>query len=82
MKWSGGQGESPGNITGAFQGTAKVFQDSMRNMGLLLLVAILVVYIVLGMLYESYIHPLTILSGLPSAGLRRAVDAVFCSRSS
>jgi HAE1 family hydrophobic/amphiphilic exporter-1 len=58
----------PGTITGTFQGTAKVFQDSMRNMGILLIVAIAVVYIVLGMLYESYVHPLTILSGLPSAG--------------
>ena len=58
----------PGNITGSFQGTAKAFQDSMRNMALLLLIAVLVVYIVLGVLYESYIHPLTILSGLPSAG--------------
>ena len=55
-------------ITAAFQGTAKVFQDSMKNMGILLIVAIAVVYIVLGMLYESYVHPLTILSGLPSAG--------------
>ncbi len=58
----------PGTITGAFQGTAKVFQDSLQNMGMLLTIAILVVYIVLGVLYESYIHPLTILSGLPSAG--------------
>ena len=58
----------PATITGAFQGSAKLFQDSMRNMGLLLMIAILVVYIVLGVLYESYIHPLTILSGLPSAG--------------
>jgi hydrophobic/amphiphilic exporter-1 (mainly G- bacteria), HAE1 family len=58
----------PATITGSFQGTAKVFQDSMKNMGMLLIVAIAVVYIVLGMLYESYIHPLTILSGLPSAG--------------
>ena len=58
----------PATITGAFQGTAKVFQDSMKNMGILLVVAIAVVYIVLGMLYESYVHPLTILSGLPSAG--------------
>ncbi len=58
----------PGTITGTFQGTAKVFQDSMRNMGILLTIAILVVYIVLGVLYESYVHPLTILSGLPSAG--------------
>ncbi len=58
----------PGTITGSFQGSAKLFQDSMKNMGLLLMIAILVVYIVLGVLYESYIHPLTILSGLPSAG--------------
>ena len=58
----------PATITGAFQGTAKVFQDSMKNMGILLIVAIAVVYIVLGVLYESYVHPLTILSGLPSAG--------------
>ena len=58
----------PGTITGQFQGTAKVFQDSMHNMGILLIVAIAVVYIVLGVLYESYVHPLTILSGLPSAG--------------
>ncbi|HTR36114.1 MAG TPA: efflux RND transporter permease subunit [Bryobacteraceae bacterium] len=56
------------NITGTFQGAAKVFQDSTRNMGILLLIAILVVYIVLGVLYESYVHPITILSGLPSAG--------------
>jgi len=58
----------PATITGTFQGSAKLFQDSMRNMGLLLMIAVLVVYIVLGILYESYIHPLTILSGLPSAG--------------
>jgi len=59
----------PATMTVGFEGTAKVFEDSMRNLGLLLLVAIAVVYIVLGMLYESYIHPLTILSGLPSDGL-------------
>jgi HAE1 family hydrophobic/amphiphilic exporter-1 len=58
----------PATITGSFQGSAKLFQDSMRNMGFLLMIAILVVYIVLGVLYESYIHPITILSGLPSAG--------------
>jgi len=58
----------PATITGSFQGTAKVFQDSMKNMGMLLIVAIAVVYIVLGVLYESYVHPITILSGLPSAG--------------
>jgi HAE1 family hydrophobic/amphiphilic exporter-1 len=51
-----------------FQGTAKAFEDSLKNLTTLLVVAILVVYIVLGILYESFIHPLTILSGLPSAG--------------
>jgi HAE1 family hydrophobic/amphiphilic exporter-1 len=59
----------PATITTSFEGSAKVFQDSMSNLGLLLFIAIGVVYIVLGALYESYIHPITILSGLPSAGL-------------
>ena len=59
----------PATVTIAFEGSAKVFQESMRNLGLLLFVAIGVVYIVLGALYESYIHPVTILSGLPAAGL-------------
>ncbi|MDQ6665678.1 MAG: efflux RND transporter permease subunit, partial [Acidobacteriota bacterium] len=59
----------PGNMTTGFTGTAKAFQSSLVNLPLLLMVAIAVVYIVLGVLYESYIHPLTILSGLPSAGL-------------
>jgi len=58
----------PARIQTNFSGTAKAFQDSLRNMGLLLLIAIAIVYIVLGILYESFIHPLTILSGLPSAG--------------
>ena len=59
----------PPTVTTSFQGSAKVFQASMTNLTLLLILAIGVVYIVLGMLYESYIHPITILSGLPSAGL-------------
>jgi hydrophobic/amphiphilic exporter-1 (mainly G- bacteria), HAE1 family len=59
----------PPTITTSFEGQAKVFQQSMSNLSLLLFVAIGVVYIVLGALYESYIHPITILSGLPSAGL-------------
>ena len=67
----------PASIIGTFQGSAKVFQDSMRNMGLLLIIAILVVYIVLGILYESYIHPLTILSGLPSAGFGALVTLLL-----
>jgi HAE1 family hydrophobic/amphiphilic exporter-1 len=58
----------PGSISMGFQGTAKLFQDSLKNMTILLIIAIGVVYIVLGVLYESYVHPITILSGLPSAG--------------
>src|SRR5581483_5087335 len=58
----------PVTITTGFQGTAKVFQESLKNLTLLLIIAIAVVYIVLGVLYESYVHPITILSGLPSAG--------------
>jgi HAE1 family hydrophobic/amphiphilic exporter-1 len=59
----------PPTVTTSFQGSAKIFAASTQNLGLLLFVALGVVYIVLGMLYESYIHPLTIMSGLPSAGL-------------
>ncbi len=57
----------PSSITTSFQGTAQAFQSSVKGLGLLLIMAILVIYIVLGILYESFIHPLTILSGLPSA---------------
>ncbi len=60
-------GNLPASITGAFQGTAREFENSVKNLTVLLGIAILVIYIVLGILYESYIHPLTILSGLPSA---------------
>ncbi|MBV9671148.1 MAG: efflux RND transporter permease subunit [Acidobacteriales bacterium] len=59
----------PGTITGSFQGTAAVFQQSLQNEPYLILAAVFAVYIVLGVLYESYIHPITILSTLPSAGL-------------
>ncbi len=58
----------PATIGTTFEGEAKAFQSSLGNLWVLLMVAIMVVYIVLGILYESYIHPLTILSGLPSAG--------------
>jgi HAE1 family hydrophobic/amphiphilic exporter-1 len=58
----------PATITGSFQGAAAVFQSSQAGLMALLIVAILVIYIILGILYESFIHPLTILSGLPSAG--------------
>jgi HAE1 family hydrophobic/amphiphilic exporter-1 len=59
----------PATILTSFQGTAQVFQDSLRGQGLLLGAAVFVIYIVLGILYESFIHPITILSGLPAAGL-------------
>jgi HAE1 family hydrophobic/amphiphilic exporter-1 len=59
----------PATISGSFQGTAQEFQKSLTGMWMLLIMAIVVIYIVLGILYESFIHPLTILSGLPSAGV-------------
>ncbi|UDL88598.1 efflux RND transporter permease subunit [Mesorhizobium sp. PAMC28654] len=59
----------PSTIHGSFQGTAKVFQDSLSDQPLLILAALIAVYVVLGILYESYAHPLTILSTLPSAGV-------------
>jgi HAE1 family hydrophobic/amphiphilic exporter-1 len=58
----------PPTISMGFQGTAQAFQASMKGLGMLLIMAILVIYIILGILYESFVHPLTILSGLPSAG--------------
>jgi hydrophobic/amphiphilic exporter-1 (mainly G- bacteria), HAE1 family len=58
----------PDAVTSSFQGTAQAFESSMGNLGMLLLMTILVIYLVLGILYESFIHPVTILSGLPSAG--------------
>src|SRR5205085_11867004 len=58
----------PSTVTTSFQGAAQAFQDSLRGLGLILLMAIIVIYIVLGVLYESFTHPLTILSGLPAAG--------------
>jgi len=59
----------PTSVSTSFQGTAQAFESSLRGLGLLLLMSVMVIYIVLGVLYESFIHPLTILSGLPSAGL-------------
>jgi len=58
----------PATVSATFQGTAQAFQDSLKGQGALLLVTILVIYLILGVLYESFIHPLTILSGLPAAG--------------
>jgi HAE1 family hydrophobic/amphiphilic exporter-1 len=59
----------PATITSAFSGNAQVFQDALDNQGLLILAAVLTIYIVLGMLYESFVHPFTILTGLPSAAI-------------
>ena len=59
----------PATLSFTYQGTAAAFQDSLKGLGLLLIIAVLVIYLVLGVLYESFIHPITILSGLPSAGL-------------
>ncbi len=67
----------PPTISTSFQGTAQAFQTSMKGMGLLLIMAIVVIYIVLGILYESFIHPLTILSGLPSAGFGALVTLLI-----
>ncbi|EOI3479160.1 multidrug efflux RND transporter permease subunit MdtC [Cronobacter dublinensis] len=72
----------PSSVRGSFAGTAQVFQDTMNSQVILILAAIATVYIVLGMLYESYVHPLTILSTLPSAGVGallalEAFDAPF-----
>ena len=59
----------PATLTGSFSGTAQAYQSSLQGMGLLLLLAVVVIYLVLGILYESFVHPITILSGLPTAGL-------------
>ncbi|HEV2495854.1 MAG TPA: efflux RND transporter permease subunit [Terriglobia bacterium] len=68
----------PPSIQAAFQGTAQAFQNSLSNEWMLVLAAIVTVYIVLGVLYESYIHPLTILSTLPSAGVGAVLALLIC----
>jgi len=68
----------PASIQGGFQGTAEVFQSSLSNEPLLILAAVVTVYIVLGVLYESYIHPVTILSTLPSAGVGALLALLIC----
>jgi len=68
----------PASIQASFQGTAAAFRDSLTNAPLLILAAIVTVYIVLGVLYESYIHPITILSTLPSAGVGALVSLMIC----
>jgi len=68
----------PDSVTGRFQGAAQAFQDSLATQPFLILAALLAVYIILGVLYESFVHPLTILSTLPSAGIG-AVAALWLS---
>jgi len=68
----------PASIRGSFQGTAQAFQSSLANEPLLILAALVTVYIVLGVLYESYIHPVTILSTLPSAGVGALLALILC----
>jgi hydrophobic/amphiphilic exporter-1 (mainly G- bacteria), HAE1 family len=72
-----GRTSVPATMSASFQGSAQAFQSSLKGMGLLLVLAVLVIYIVLGILYESFIHPLTILSGLPSAGVGALVTLLL-----
>ena len=67
----------PATITTTFSGAAQAFQDSAKGLGVILILAIFVIYVVLGILYESFIHPLTILSGLPSAGLGALITLMW-----
>jgi len=67
----------PASLNTSLEGTAQAFQSSLQGLGILLLIAVLVVYLVLGILYESFIHPLTILSGLPSAALGALMTLVI-----
>ena len=68
----------PASVRGKFAGAAQAFQDSLSTQPLLILAALVAVYIVLGMLYESYVHPLTILSTLPSAGVGALLALMLC----
>ncbi|MGE5647372.1 MAG: multidrug efflux RND transporter permease subunit [Acidobacteriota bacterium] len=68
----------PASVSGSFSGTAQAFQASLANQPLLILAALIAVYIVLGVLYESYIHPITILSTLPSAGVGALLALLIC----
>jgi multidrug efflux pump len=72
--------QMPASIQGAFQGTAEAFQASLANEPILILAALITVYIVLGVLYESYIHPITILSTLPSAGVGALLALFICKQ--
>src|SRR5207342_2423386 len=70
----------PATMHTAFQGTAQAFQSSQQGLGMLLIIAVLFIYVVLGILYESFIHPLTILSALPFAGFGALLTLVLFRR--
>ena len=70
----------PATVNASFQGTAQAFQASLQGMGWLLLFSVFVIYVVLGILYESYVHPLTILSGLPAAGMGALLTLLIFGR--
>jgi HAE1 family hydrophobic/amphiphilic exporter-1 len=70
----------PASITTGFQGSAAVFQDSLKGQGVLVLAAIFAAYVLLGILYESFIHPITIISGLPSAGVGALLTLILLNR--
>ena len=70
------QMQLPATLIGTFQGTAQAFQSSLQGMGILLALAVFIIYLVLGILYESFIHPVTILSGLPTAGFGALVTLI------
>jgi hypothetical protein len=69
---------APDTITSSFKGASQVFQSSLPSLGILLAIAILVIYLILGILYEDFIHPITILSGLPSAGFGALLTLIIC----
>ncbi len=73
------QAHLPATVTGSFQGAAQVYQSSLQGLFALLIMSILIIYIILGILYESFIHPLTILSGLPSAGFGALMTLIIFS---
>jgi HAE1 family hydrophobic/amphiphilic exporter-1 len=70
----------PSSVRYSFQGSAQAFQASFQNMGFLLILSVMVIYLVLGILYESFIHPITILSGLPPAGLGALLTLWLCHK--
>ena len=72
--------KAPSTLSGSFQGSAQAFQASLAGMGMLLIIAIFVIYVVLGILYESMVHPVTILSGLPTAGLGALLTLLLFQR--